>query len=113
MQQHLLLTGAGFTRNWGGWLANEAFEYLLGSSRIDDSLRELLWNDRNKGRGFEDSLAALQEQYELQERSEKSWSPQVEQNLQNLTQALYRMFGDMTLGFSAQSFEFTTIRRFT
>jgi hypothetical protein len=27
---HYLLTGAGFSRNWGGWLANEAFEYLLG-----------------------------------------------------------------------------------
>jgi hypothetical protein len=27
--QHILLTGAGFSRNWGGWLADEAFEYLL------------------------------------------------------------------------------------
>ena len=26
----VLLTGAGFSRNWGGWLAIEAFEYLLG-----------------------------------------------------------------------------------
>jgi hypothetical protein len=25
-----MLTGAGFSRNWGGWLADEAFEYLLG-----------------------------------------------------------------------------------
>jgi hypothetical protein len=26
----ILLAGAGFSRNWGGWLADEAFEYLLG-----------------------------------------------------------------------------------
>jgi hypothetical protein len=28
---HYLLTGAGFSYNWGGWLASEAFEYLLGA----------------------------------------------------------------------------------
>jgi hypothetical protein len=27
----VVLLGAGFSRNWGGWLASEAFEYLLGS----------------------------------------------------------------------------------
>jgi hypothetical protein len=25
---HILLTGAGFSRNWGGFLATEAFEFL-------------------------------------------------------------------------------------
>jgi hypothetical protein len=30
---HYLLTGAGFSYNWGGWLAIEAFEYLLGAPR--------------------------------------------------------------------------------
>jgi hypothetical protein len=24
-----LLTGAGFSRNWGGWLADEAFGFVL------------------------------------------------------------------------------------
>ena len=33
---HQLLTGAGFSRNWGGWLANEAFEYLLGVPEVDE-----------------------------------------------------------------------------
>ena len=124
MQQHFLLTGAGFSRNWGGWVADEAFEYLLGSSHTDEPLRELLWRDKNNGLGFEDSLATLQEQYELQERDnfqphgwrrlcrflwrrrDRNWSPQVEQNLTNLTSGLQRMFGDMTLGFSRQPFEF-------
>lgn len=27
---NILFTDAGFSRNWGGWLADEAFEYLLG-----------------------------------------------------------------------------------
>jgi hypothetical protein len=38
---HYLLTGAGFSRNWGGWLANEAFEHLLGAPEIDDYLRHI------------------------------------------------------------------------
>jgi hypothetical protein len=25
MAHYILLTGAGFSRNWGGWLADEAF----------------------------------------------------------------------------------------
>ena len=39
---HHLLTGAGFTRNWGGWLANEAFEYLLGAPDVDEYLRNIV-----------------------------------------------------------------------
>ena len=31
---YILLTGAGFSRNWGGWLASEAFEYLIGCGEI-------------------------------------------------------------------------------
>lgn len=44
--QHYLLTGAGFSANWGGWVASEAFEYLLGCPEIlaDDRLRDLLWD---------------------------------------------------------------------
>ena len=54
---HFLLTGAGFTRNWGGILANEMFSQLLGSKLIDEPLRRLLLRDRN----FEDVLASLQQ----------------------------------------------------
>ncbi|MEA2943355.1 MAG: hypothetical protein QOD09_3884 [Bradyrhizobium sp.] len=42
---HYLLTGAGFSFNWGGWLASEAFEYLLGAPEIDGELRALLWQN--------------------------------------------------------------------
>ena len=30
----IALLGAGFSRDWGGWLANEAFGYLLGCAEI-------------------------------------------------------------------------------
>jgi hypothetical protein len=39
---HILPTGAGFSYNWGGYLANEAFDYLLGVTETDDDLRRLL-----------------------------------------------------------------------
>jgi hypothetical protein len=59
---YVLLLGAGFSRNWGGWLAAEAFEYLLGCAQIDIGLKNLLWKHRRRG-GFEDALAELQEEY--------------------------------------------------
>jgi len=58
-----LLTGAGFSRNWGSWLANEAFEYLLGCEEIDNLLRHKLWQSKTSGNGFEDTLADLQQAY--------------------------------------------------
>ena len=58
----VLLLGAGFSRNWGGWLASEAFEYLLGCPQVDADLRTLLWSHRNTD-GFEGALAELQEEY--------------------------------------------------
>jgi hypothetical protein len=43
---HYLLTGAGFSRNWGGWLADEVFEYLLGDPDITPGIRTQLFRDR-------------------------------------------------------------------
>jgi len=60
---YYLLTGAGFTRNWGGWLANEAFEYLLGAPGIDRYLRDLLWEAKLRGEGFEGALSKAQGAY--------------------------------------------------
>jgi hypothetical protein len=57
-----LLTGAGFSRNWGGWLADEAFEYLLGCSELLPHHRNLLWKHRGKG-GFEAVLQELRDEY--------------------------------------------------
>lgn len=64
MTNHILLLGAGFSRNWGGWLASEAFEYLLGAPEIahDEALKKLLWRHKARG-GFEAALADLQAEY--------------------------------------------------
>ncbi|MDB0529326.1 SIR2 family protein [Ralstonia solanacearum] len=98
---HILLLGAGFSRNWGGWLASEAFEYLLGCPEIrsDDELRRLLWRNQAAG-GFENALADLQ--------SANRADPQTHgTRLQNLMLAITRMFEDMNRGFLDRTdFEF-------
>jgi hypothetical protein len=40
---NILVTGAGFSRNWGGWLADEAFEYLLGVDGLHPRVRRMLF----------------------------------------------------------------------
>jgi len=52
----ILLAGAGFSRNWGVWLANETFEYFLGCKKLDVNLRHILWNSKITIGGFEDAL---------------------------------------------------------
>jgi hypothetical protein len=85
---HLLL-GAGFSRNWGGWLAAEAFEYLLGCTEIirDPSLAQLLWRHQALG-GFESALAELQLAHSRDPRASES-------ALMGLQAAIRRMFADM------------------
>jgi SIR2-like protein len=98
----LLLTGAGFSRNWGGWLASEAFEYLLGSPEVDDNLRHVLWESKRHNAGFEDALAQLQEEYNRTKdaRSEKP--------LQDLQAAIVGMFNYMDQAFEQTPFEHET-----
>jgi hypothetical protein len=61
---HILLLGAGFSHNWGGWLAAEVFEYLLGCPEIagDDGLRSVLWRQQETG-GFEAALEQIQAEH--------------------------------------------------
>lgn len=92
-KNHLLLLGAGFSRNWGGWLANEADEYLLGHSAIDESIRAILWHCRRKG-GFEAALSQLQHEESTGDR------------LIRLQRALADMFQDMDRAFEGISFNF-------
>lgn len=58
---HILLTGAGFSRNWGGWLADEAFEYLLGCAEATPFTRQQLWKSKGLSLGFEDTLRELRD----------------------------------------------------
>ncbi|HMK69554.1 MAG TPA: SIR2 family protein [Xanthobacteraceae bacterium] len=99
MQPHFLLTGAGFSYNWGGYLASEAFEFLLSVTEGDDDLRSLLWRGHQAHLGFEDILAKLQREFAAE------WTAQREQDLQNLTSAVQRMFASMTMAFAQTSFE--------
>jgi hypothetical protein len=92
----ILLTGAGFSRNWGGWLASEAFEYLLGCSEIDQETRNLLWRSKDSGGGFEDTLADLAAMNDDEGR----------RRLTDLTAALVGMFNAMSQGFKQRQFEF-------
>ena len=91
---HYLLTGAGFSRNWGGWLANEVFEYLLGAPEIDDYLRSVLWASKLRGEGFEGALSIVQDAYA------SSKSDESKQRLVRFTRAVIGMFEMMQSAFN-------------
>jgi hypothetical protein len=93
-----LLTGAGFSANWGGWVASEAFEYLLGCPELadDDRLRNLLWDYQLKG-GFEDALAEVQAGHST--GFAQQWSAADLIAFQN---AVGRMFGEMDYSFKSR-----------
>ena len=78
---NVLLLGAGFSRNWGGWLAPEVFEYLLGCPEVDEELRSLLWKHKDQG-GFEAALG------ELQDALLRGEEPQTNLRLNNLQNAI-------------------------
>jgi SIR2-like domain len=92
MTYHILL-GAGFSRNWGGWLASEVFEYLLGRPEIagNDEIRRILWTSQSKG-GFEHALELLQIRA-------ASGDTNATENLATLQTAVVAMFNDMNHGF--------------
>jgi SIR2-like domain len=87
-----LLTGAGFSRNWGGWLADEAFEYLLGCAELLPHHRNLLWKHRGKG-GFESVLQELRDDY-IKSPGAHSARP-----LEEFDKLLMGMFYSMNNGF--------------
>jgi hypothetical protein len=93
---NILLLGAGFTRNWGGWLAPEVFEYLLGRPEIDEFLRNLLFKHRRAG-GYEGALSELQSDVLRGGARDK---------LIAFENALAQMFADMDKGLERIAFEF-------
>jgi hypothetical protein len=95
--KHYLLIGAGFSYNWGGWLASEAFEFLLGDPAImrNERLQSLLWKHQAKG-GFEAALDELQHGAGAQARADET----------ALRIAISRMFDTMNLAFKSAGLEF-------
>jgi hypothetical protein len=57
----ILFTGAGFSYNWGGWLADDVFEYLLGDPSLTPSIRNQLWRDKSAGGNYETTVQALRD----------------------------------------------------
>jgi hypothetical protein len=101
---HYLLTGAGFSRNWGGWLANEAFEYLLGAPEIDDHLRNILWSTKLTSGGFEAALSIVQGAYSSTKSDEDK------RHLDRLTQAIIGMFDAMQTAFNKLDYRDSELR---
>jgi hypothetical protein len=101
---YFLLTGAGFSRNWGGWLANEAFEYLLGAPEVDDGLRNVLWAAKLRGEGFEGALSMVQEAYASQKSAEAKF------RLDKLTKAIIGMFDAMQAAFNRLDYRESNLR---
>ncbi|WP_125957219.1 SIR2 family protein [Novosphingobium sp. MD-1] len=91
---HYLLLGAGFSRNWGGWLAGEVFEYLLGRPEVaeNEELRQALWVSQSKG-GFEYALETLQARQKTGDQTAATL-------LETLQIAVVAMFNDMNEGFN-------------
>jgi len=97
---NILLLGAGFSRNWGGWLADEVLEYLLGSKEInaDIYLREKLY--QYKQMGFEKALGEIQLEC-LSDPSEKNKKRQKE-----FSDAVSQMFKDMRKPYANNQMQF-------
>ena len=94
MTNKVLLLGAGFSRNWGGWLATEVFSDLLLRKQIksDLALKQLLLDHQRK-QGFESALD------ELQHRWARTRSPSDKAQLDGLQAGIVEMFMDMNRAF--------------
>ena len=94
--KHILLIGAGFSKNWGGWLSKEVFEYLLGCKEIQQNtlLKALLWRSLENKTGFENVLAILNQEFKT--------TPSIENKnqLKSIENCIIEMFKEMNEGFS-------------
>lgn len=103
--QTILLLGAGFSHNWGGWLATELFENLLATAEVrgDSGIRQLLWKHQRE-EGFEGALAELQLAAERDPRS----PPQ--DQLVRLQAAILQSFRTMQTAMDQVPWEFSQDR---
>jgi hypothetical protein len=101
---HFLLTGAGFSRNWGGWLADEVFEYILGDPDITPGIRTQLFRDRASGGNYETTVQALRDRAKAADGAD----------YKTMIAILSGMFRAMNNAFAQQGFRFdhTTDTRF-
>lgn len=96
---NILFTGAGFSYNWGGWLATECFEYVLGCPEITPYIRDVLWNHKRGGTGYEGALEQIRAQHQTF-NGERHAS-----EIQTFESMLLEMFNSMNAGFETLDFE--------
>lgn len=91
----VLLLGAGFSKNWGGWVAGEVYSDLLVRPQLRDNpeLKALLQHHQRDEQGFESALMALQEQHR------QSGSAEDKERLDLFIAAVLSMFADMNKRF--------------
>jgi hypothetical protein len=90
----IALLGAGFTRNWGGWLASELVGELCG--RVDDDV-ELLQRLKET-RNFEKVLGEI--------RQKANQSPEHQRRFDRLQDAVRATFDEMNQMLARETFEF-------
>lgn len=91
----VILLGAGFSRNWGGRLAQEVFNYLIALPELRKHKRlvQLLWQHNSAG-GFEHVIAEVQRDYQLEPARHRA-------ELIALQDAVGQMFADMNDSYAA------------
>jgi hypothetical protein len=96
MPNFVLLTGAGFSKNWGGLVAREITNALMSQLQNNPYLLEVL----NRGT-FEDVLSQVQSAYLANQTDEN------QDRLNAMQEALANVFGSMNAHFAARQFEFS------
>jgi SIR2-like domain len=103
--QYILLLGAGFSRNWGGYLSSEVAGHLLTCKEVQTNVavRNALLRQTNVG-SFEAALGELQGQFR------RSGSSQDKVTVEDFQNALSKMFEAMDRGYRERLFEFQNNR---
>jgi hypothetical protein len=96
MANIVLLTGAGFSKNWGGLVAREITNLLMSRLQNNPHLLQAL----NRG-NFEDVLSQVQSEYLATRTAE------TQDRLNAVQGALADVFGQMNAHFAARQFEFS------
>src|SRR6266498_5458210 len=100
----VLLIGAGFSRNWNGWLADEITGDMYARLADDDELSALL----AKAANFEGALSEVQEQYKADP------SDRNKTRLDRMQAAVMKTFRVMNESFAARlTMEFSNQRRYS
>ncbi len=100
MPNYILLTGAGFSKNWGGWLAQDVDHYVGSHPKIDVSLRSILARYKYPRGGFEEALTDLRAGLRQQPSNMT-----IQASISKLESAILEMFGKMNTAFAQITFE--------